>query len=347
MTPSQTPEQIARAAGFTDEDGVIHRTREGELEQPGSWEEAAALAGRNRKLSGLAFTQGSFVYFGRGPLEFVGTVVSSTEDEVVCRGVELGCNAVDLVDVRVQRLAGLQIIDADAWSRFTENEPAFNTGELVEKRILAVFQPQMWQNDYAVEVDGRREVDVTEKVLRLSLAELIGLDDDSYDSDDLVDLEELGHKGPFYVSVKDQVAEFFGVVQLADVTQDMLDAARETYKQEQSTKLPSSTVAPSLLDGIENHTLIDELRRRGVVVSAWGVDDMQSTLENDEDTEDLTDEQFDALVARLSDEALVGMEDILACRGNEHIDDAWARVKSRLLAEVATRPMADAPSPDM
>ena len=95
-----------------------------------------------------------------------------------------------------------------------------------EKRILAIFQPQAWQRDYAVDIDGRCEVDVTNKVLSLKLDEIIGLDDDDYDTDDLVDLQVVGHNGPFYVTVKEQVAEFFGVDRLADVTQEMLDAAR-------------------------------------------------------------------------------------------------------------------------
>ena len=95
-----------------------------------------------------------------------------------------------------------------------------------EKRILAIFQPQAWERDYAVDIDGRCEVDVTDKVLSLALDEIIGLDDDDYDTDDLVDLRVLGHNGPFYVTVKEQVAEFFGVDRLADVTQEMLDAAR-------------------------------------------------------------------------------------------------------------------------
>lgn len=62
---------------------------------------------------------------------------------------------------------------------------------MTEKRILATFQPQAWQRDYAVDIDGRCEVDVTDKVLSLALDEIIGLDDDDYDTDDLVDLRVL------------------------------------------------------------------------------------------------------------------------------------------------------------
>lgn len=41
MTAPQTPEQIARDAGFVEEDGAIHRTHRGQLQQAGSWEDAA------------------------------------------------------------------------------------------------------------------------------------------------------------------------------------------------------------------------------------------------------------------------------------------------------------------
>lgn len=47
---SMSFEQIARAAGFTDDDGVIQRVSEGGLQMPGSWEAAATLVGQDRKL---------------------------------------------------------------------------------------------------------------------------------------------------------------------------------------------------------------------------------------------------------------------------------------------------------
>ncbi|MGY6257322.1 hypothetical protein ACXIVK_28075 [Paraburkholderia caledonica] len=96
-----------------------------------------------------------------------------------------------------------------------------------EKRIMAVFQPQAWQNDYAVGIDGRTDVDVTAKVLALSLGEIHALSNDDYDTDDLVDLDALGHNGPFYVEVSNQVCEFFCVGDLSEVTEEMLSVARE------------------------------------------------------------------------------------------------------------------------
>jgi hypothetical protein len=111
-----------------------------------------------------------------------------------------------------------------------------------QKRIVAVFQPQAWQNDYAIDVDGRTEVDVTEQVLALPLDRIHDLGDDDYDSDDLVDVEALGHNGPFYVEVVEQVCEFFGVEDLAEVTEDMLLAARQA-----TLKLPDATEGKGVL----------------------------------------------------------------------------------------------------
>lgn len=92
------------------------------------------------------------------------------------------------------------------------------------RRILALFQSQKWVNDYAVNLEGgERRVDVTAKVLALSLDEIHALRDDQYNTDDLV---EHDHDGPFYVDAYEAICEFFGVNRLEDITAKMLDAAR-------------------------------------------------------------------------------------------------------------------------
>jgi hypothetical protein len=55
-----------------------------------------------------------------------------------------------------------------------------------EKRIIAIFVPEAWINDYPVEIDGRVEFDVTEKILAMTEEERAELRDDQYESDDLV-----------------------------------------------------------------------------------------------------------------------------------------------------------------
>ncbi|KKI36161.1 hypothetical protein VI03_25700 [Burkholderia vietnamiensis] len=148
--------------------------------------------------------------------------------------------AVDSLETQVHQMMGMFSDDdgeiqkaldeaGDATSaykaaRFVDRPPA---GKSPKKRIMAVFQPQAWVNDHAMDIDHRTDVDVTDKVLSLPLDTIHRLADDDYDTDDLVDLQALGHNGPFYVEVSKQVCEFFGVAELSDVTEDMLASARQ------------------------------------------------------------------------------------------------------------------------
>lgn len=102
-------------------------------------------------------------------------------------------------------------------------------GKLPAKRIAAVFQPQAWVNDCATDIDGQEVVDVTDRVLRLSLDRIHGLQDYRDSTDDLMDGSSavMKHDGPFTVRAVDSVREFFGVKELSDVTEDMLASARQ------------------------------------------------------------------------------------------------------------------------
>lgn len=79
-----------------------------------------------------------------------------------------------------------------------------------EKRILAVFIPEAWIGDNAVEIDGRVEFDVTDKILAMSEEERAELHDDDYPSDDLVPDEiRDAHSGPFRVEVEQAINDYF------------------------------------------------------------------------------------------------------------------------------------------
>lgn len=104
--------------------------------------------------------------------------------------------------------------------------PERSGAEMTRKRIMAVFQPQAWQNDHAIETDGRQDVDVTEKVLSLSLEQIHGLGDDGIDTDNLVDPDAHGHGGPYYVKAAEAICEYFGVEQLQQITDTQLAGAR-------------------------------------------------------------------------------------------------------------------------
>lgn len=91
--------------------------------------------------------------------------------------------------------------------------------------IQAMFQPQAWIRDYAVDIDGKQLVDVTDAVLQLGLTSIKGLEDFQDSSDDLVCPEALGHLGPFNVQVTESICKFFNVIRLSDITQQDLDEA--------------------------------------------------------------------------------------------------------------------------
>jgi hypothetical protein len=80
-----------------------------------------------------------------------------------------------------------------------------------EKRIMARFVPQVWINNYAVDVDGEIEFDVTEKILAMPKEKALALRDDQYETDELAQDAGLleNHSGPFYVSVELAIAEYF------------------------------------------------------------------------------------------------------------------------------------------
>lgn len=148
--------------------------------------------------------------------------------------------AVDSLETQVHQMMGMfpdddgqiqkaldEAVDATSAYKAAKHAGRAPTGKLPKKRIMAAFQPQAWVNDHAMDIDHRTDVDVTDKVLSLPLDAIHRLADDDYCTDDLVDLQALGHNGPFYVEVSEQVCEFFGVAELSDVTEYMLASARQ------------------------------------------------------------------------------------------------------------------------
>lgn len=65
------------------------------------------------------------VYFGRGPLEFVGVVLSASAGKVVVSGVETECLSQRRATVEVECLENFRVIDEAEFVRRTLNEPAF------------------------------------------------------------------------------------------------------------------------------------------------------------------------------------------------------------------------------
>jgi hypothetical protein len=92
---------------------------------------------------------------------------------------------------------------------------------------------------------------------------------------------------------------------------------------------------PDLKD-IDDTALLEELRRRGFLVSVWNKEDGRSASCDDEESLDgLTEEQRDEVGAKLLELAISRkMEDRLAERGNEFLADLWVTDGEDVVAEV-------------
>jgi hypothetical protein len=98
------------------------------------WPAKTATDGKETKLSNSRTTAGSFkvndrVHFGRGPMEFIGTItkIDVDSDSVWCDGVETGCNVTKSRTVQIACLSNLRvIIDDTEWIQLIANEPAFH-----------------------------------------------------------------------------------------------------------------------------------------------------------------------------------------------------------------------------
>lgn len=93
--------------------------------------------------------------------------------------------------------------------------------------VTAIFYPQVWNNDYAEPAGDPVEFDITADILKMSASEISKLRDDQDESDELADLDALGHSGPFRVECEFSICRFFDVDELEDITEDMVAKKRE------------------------------------------------------------------------------------------------------------------------
>ncbi|HEY3965164.1 MAG TPA: hypothetical protein VGM05_11485 [Planctomycetaceae bacterium] len=88
-----------------------------------------------------------------------------------------------------------------------------DTKQKQSKRIMARFVPQAWIGDYAVEIDGAYEFDVTEQILSKSKAEALSIEDDGCESDNLWHEHPVSHEkphhGPFVVRVQGAILAYY------------------------------------------------------------------------------------------------------------------------------------------
>ncbi|MBN1135849.1 MAG: hypothetical protein JXM73_04650 [Anaerolineae bacterium] len=104
-----------------------------------------------------------------------------------------------------------------AGRQFWNARMATAAGRFTKGRCLAWFVPQAWVGDYAVEVDGRCQFDITAAVLQMGREKALTLRDDDYDSDSLAETAGLTdlHSGPFRVECEEAIRNFFAALEEA------------------------------------------------------------------------------------------------------------------------------------
>lgn len=81
------------------------------------------------------FNTNDKVYFGRGPMEFVGHVLSAEAGKVVVSGVETGCLMEYKSVIEIEHLDSLRLLSDAEFEERTLNEPAF-AGTMTKERFL-------------------------------------------------------------------------------------------------------------------------------------------------------------------------------------------------------------------
>ncbi len=155
-----------------------------------------------------------------------------------CHKDEVGCG-----DTRLHSYWEWVVHQIEADGRTVEEDLAGSP--FFGKRIEALFQPQQWVGDNALPAGEATSIDVTGKVLQMEIEIIRALADDDYDSDELVNLDDFNHTGPFYVAVADQICDFFGVGSLDELSEESLSKAREWWSRQTKT-VQDTDVASSM-----------------------------------------------------------------------------------------------------
>lgn len=110
--------------------------------------------------------------------------------------------------------------------RSTETEMVDVSGASA-KRIVARVWPQEYRSYEYRDIGDPVEVDVTDELLALDASEIQCMEDDTDSTNDLICGADHEFHGPHRVAVVDVICEYFGVSHLVEVTQSMVDAARQ------------------------------------------------------------------------------------------------------------------------
>lgn len=135
--------------------------------------------------------------------------------------------------------------------------------------VTANFQPQAWQNDYAIDIDGAFEFDATAAVMRLSVEEIKKLKDDSYEADNIAQDAGAGEdfSGPFFVTIVEPIEKF---LEQFDTNIKMLTKERWAEIQAQFPEKESKCTLMSCDDFEAAILRIDWKKREYVIEGAGG-----------------------------------------------------------------------------
>jgi hypothetical protein len=83
--------------------------------------------------------------------------------------------------------------------------------------VIAHFMPQVWVNDYAQEIKGDYNFDVTDLINEMGRDKALALEDGQLSTDELwrdwvADHPEQDHDGPFIVTVEHAIKEHFAAL---------------------------------------------------------------------------------------------------------------------------------------
>ena len=112
-----------------------------------------------------------------------------------------------------------------------------------------------------------------------------------------------------------------------------------------SSGLAPAETASSALSGLDDQLLIDELQRRGRLVSVWSLNDFEFIGDTDPSADALSDQELAQVQSDAFAQCHRALDDILTARGNDFLGDWWEQNRDTVLPHVAsTRRDTRAPS---
>lgn len=114
------------------------------------------------------------------------------------------------------------------------------------QRILVQFCPLAWLGSGTVPAGAPELVDVTDKLLQMTSQEICRARDGSPTANELVEAEDRGHLGPHRVMCEQALCRYFGVEDVADVTEDVIAIRRDGKNR--SARRPAHAWRGNVLD---------------------------------------------------------------------------------------------------